>query len=889
MSCVLCGKKFLSAEYLIRHQERKHKKHSSSSASESQESMDEVKSSRRQRTKAKDPALPEHETRALEEKNELTKQLLALQEQLQKEKEARGLETKQLETYHSQMTANMVQSMSKLQTTLADMESKHEQAKREMMLYTRETMIQMQQDAAAAAARAAEIPRPRRSHVGQLESDEDDSGGRIKPSSKADPSAVWTEKMEKLMDTFLRAQAQKQQEVDDLAHENAKLRTKQRKLHKRRARTGDEGPTLVQMAALEAQRFGLDRGEQSDANMSVQSYTQTVKLQLDDKTVQTDEEVDKPTERARPRVFSQEVQTEEERPPAVVEPPASKIPVLVQRKEIPKPAPVTRQPSVKVANEPKAEPKAEEKAALASAKEEKDTEKPLSPAVHSADAKLQQAAHVVGKVALGFLTRRTLVNADNWLISLPLSSLLSALSDQEFAQVAAVSKAKRQSDVRIKVLKGMTANALRVAVAQALSEAPQDRSDCEIIEYHRVLLHLEDTGEELIGDRPVESFRNRIAIEIIPRVDETESYMAEVLSSHADTSSRLAAIKQQAMAMEPGAFSTLSEEDKGDEGVSSIQRIVRLQARVRSFLARRQAQKLRIDRLVDARVAHMRTLSLAARRTSIDVPSESSASDGTAFGGASDPLVVRHVKRVQDRVGALVRQKTGLSSSSGMSTQDFETSVAALEHERKQLPTDVQTRIQQLLERVNLMVQTEYDPEQAKAKETAATKIQQAMRISIARKRLQTLLQRRTPPDSPKEDPRTSSRSTKQPSLTPLSASSASSAASVHEKTSEAGAPDKKDEETFDELEIEALANAYEEGLALQHDEKQDTPRHSRESSLQLPEAEAKTVEPAAASQPGRSPRPTMDSKVISPFSSTKLISRRAALNRSGSGFANHR
>lgn len=891
---MLCGKKFLSAEYLIRHQERKHKKRSSSSASESQGSMDEASGSRRQwkkKGKAKEPALPKHVVKALEEKNELTKQLLALQEQLQKEKEARSLETNQLETHHSQLTANMVQSMSKLQTTLADMESKHEQAKREMMLYTRETMIQMQQDAAAAAARAAQTPRSRSSHVGQLESDEDASGGRVKPSSEADR---WTEKMEKLMDTFLRAQAQKQQEVDDLAHENAKLRTKQRKLHKRRTRAGDEGPTLVQMAALEAQRFGLDRGEQSDANMSVQSYTQTIKLQLDDKTVQTDEEAEKPTEKVRPRVFSQEVQTEEKRPPAVVEPPPSKIPVLAQRKEVPKPAPVQRQPSVKSVNEPKAQPKAEEKAAPAPAKEEKaaeETEKPLS-AVQSADSKLQHAAHVVGKVALGFLTRRTLVNAENWFISLPLSSLLSALSDQEFARVAAVSKVKHQSDVRIKVEKHMTANALRVAVAQALSDGPQGERGHETIEYHRVLLHLEDTGEELIGDRPVESFRNRIAVEIIPHVSETESYMVDVLSSHAETSSRLTAIKRQAMAIEPGVFSALGGEAKGGEEGSSIRRIVKLQARVRSFLARRQAQKLRIDRLVDARVAHTRALSLAARRKSIDVPSESTGfgPQDAAFGGASDPLVARHVKSVQDRVGALVRQKTGLSSSSGMSTEDFETSLAALEQDRKQLPTDVQTRIQQLLERVNSMVQTAYDPEQTKAKQlqqTAATKIQQAMRISIARKRLQTLLQRKTPSNSPKEDPRTSSWSARQPSVSPLSSSSASSAPSLHEK---APALDKKDEEAFDQLEIEALANAYEQGLALQ-EEKQDTPHHSRESSLRLSEAdaEATTVEPAAASQPGRSPRPTMDSKLISPFSSTKLISRRAALNRSGSGFANHR
>lgn len=877
VSCVLCGKKFLSAEYLIRHQERKHKKRSAS-----EESIDEGTGSRRQtkNAEAKDPQLPEHVVKALEEKNELTKQLLALQEQLQKEKEARSLETKQLETHHSQLTANMVQSMSKLQSTLADMESKHDQAKREMMLYTRETMLQMQQEAAAATTRAVHTLKPRSSHVGQLESDEDDSGGRAKPSSKADPSAVWTEKMEKLMDTFLRAQAQKQQEVDDLAHENAKLRTKQRKLHKRRTRTGEEGPTLVQMTALEAQRFGLDRGEQSDANKSVQSYTQTIKLQLNDKTVQTDEETDKPPEKTRPPLFSQEVQTEEEHPSVVVAMRASKIPVLVQRKEAPKAAPVEEcQPSVE---EPKAEPKAEEKAFLAPANDEKATEekeKPLSPE-HSADFKLQHAAHVVGKVALGFLTRKTLGNADNWLISLPLSSLLCALSDEEFAQVAAVSKAKHQSDVRIKVEKDMTANALRVVVAQALSEG---LSDHEAIEYHRVLLHVEGTSEELIGDRSIESFRNRIAVEIIPRVSETESYMADVLSSHAKTSARLAAIKRQAMTVESGAFSTLGSDAKAGEEDSagpSVRRIVRLQARVRSFLAKRQTQKLRIDRLVSSRVAHMRALSQVARRKSMDVSSENSASDplGTAFGGgvgAFDPLVARHVKHIQDRVAALVQQKTGLSSSSRtMSTEDLKTSVAALQQERKQLPAQVQSRIQQLLERVNSLVQTEYDPEQAKMNETAATKIQHAMRISIARKQLQTLLQRKA--------------GSVESSVSPQSSSNASSAASLHEKPT---APDTKDEEPFDQLEIQELADAYEQGLATQHEEDEqtkDTPRHLRESSSQLPEADAKATAVEAA-QPGRSPRPTMDSKVISPFSSSKLISRRAALNRSGSGFANAR
>eukprot|EP00644_Phytophthora_capsici_P005390 jgi/Phyca11/12860/fgenesh1_pg.PHYCAscaffold_1_\ len=227
VSCMLCGKRFVSPEYLIRHQQRRHqdakekkkKKKSSSSSSDSD--------TKKKKKRLEKPApLPKEILDALEEKNQLAKQLMALQDQVRVDHESRDRQQQQLENQQNQMGSRVEQYMEKLQATLVEIEKKQEATKQDLRQYTQEAITRLQMEAANAELLRLQAQKP--SRAGRLENDENEK------SKKEEEK--WSEKVEKLMDTFMKAQAQKQQEVDALEQESSKLWSKLMKKLKRKPR-----------------------------------------------------------------------------------------------------------------------------------------------------------------------------------------------------------------------------------------------------------------------------------------------------------------------------------------------------------------------------------------------------------------------------------------------------------------------------------------------------------------------------------------------------------------------------------------------------------------------------------------------------------------------------
>lgn len=965
MDCVVCGKKFLSAEYLIRHQQRKHqsdakrnkkktrkKRSSGSSSSSSSDMKPKFKG-------VKTAPLPAEVIQALEEKNELARQLLALQEQLRAEKDARDQQSKLLEGQQSQLTAQVVDNMGKLQTMLLDIERKQETTKHDMMQYTQETIQRLQTE--AANAQLLVNKKSSSSRAGTIQSDNEEEA--VMSLSKRPKDGEWQEtQLEKILEVFLKAQTQQQQEIDALAQENSKLLSKTKAKQRHRRHQNDESSSsLMHMAALDARRFGIDNGdlgrEATSSTLPVQPVHKVVAQE--DKLVQTDEEDDNSNRNRSKKVMTtHEVQTDtavsEETPPQLVRIP----PPAVQKHE------PLRRSTVNVTSltQPKSVPVIKPKTAVVT---------PDAPPVPAAaqlptndlnadkEKKLQHAAQIVSKVALGFLARRTLQNPTNWLVTLPFAALESALSEHELSQLRETNPTSSRELV-IEVESGMTANELRVAMARALSGAdyqqPQQGEETGmeeplLVDYHRVLLHHIATREELHGDRPVHNFKNQIEVEIIPSYQEAEDHVEGVVEFHSDVTDRLREIRRASM--------ELSEVDTNEAATeeSQLQRLVRLQARVRGFLAKRKVAILRVDQLVEKRLVKMR--SVVNKR-------QASSSGGQIGDSILDPVVAAQCKRIHERLSAAVksrlsdtskrpsdvdRLKTKTSTVSGLSTAAYEQHSLILEIERSKLPSHVQSHIRSLSERLEQLVASEYDPQRAKTHEKrseAAVKIQSAVQVAIARRRLQILLAGSKERDLPEAvetqellTPRCSSSASASASSTPFSPLSALS--SDDEPTVRRRPPQedvnedsKEDElEDFDAQEIAKLADAYEADEKLSHsiaistaggDEKLLPPAAERKDSPPMKDVEllgetrpavvrrsvtrAPPVQPVlrpaadippraatpirhveATAEPGRSPRPKLDTKeVISPFSKTPLISRRSGpATRRGSGYDNAR
>uniref|UniRef100_H3HD19 Cilium assembly protein DZIP1 N-terminal domain-containing protein n=1 Tax=Phytophthora ramorum TaxID=164328 RepID=H3HD19_PHYRM len=215
----------ITNQYLLRHQQRRHqdskkqkkKKKSSSSSGSSNDS--DSKTKKKKKTEKSAP-LPREVLDALEDKNQLAKQLTALQDQVRFDQEARDRQRQQLENQQSQMGSRVEQYMEKLQTTLVEIEKKQEATKQDLRQYTQEAIARLQVE--VANAEVLRLQAQKTSRAGRLENDDGEGSEVVRSRSE---EARWSEKVEKLMDTFLKAQAQKQQEIDTLEQESNKLWT----------------------------------------------------------------------------------------------------------------------------------------------------------------------------------------------------------------------------------------------------------------------------------------------------------------------------------------------------------------------------------------------------------------------------------------------------------------------------------------------------------------------------------------------------------------------------------------------------------------------------------------------------------------------------------------
>ncbi|KAF4044197.1 Iguana/Dzip1-like DAZ-interacting protein N-terminal [Phytophthora infestans] len=837
---------------------RKKKKSSSSSSSDSD--------SKKKKKKPEKPVpLPKEILDALEEKNQLAKQLMALQDQVRIDQETRERQRQQLENQQQQMNSRVELYMEKLQTTLVEIDKKQEDTKQDLRQYTHEAINRLQLE--AANAELMRLQTQKASRAGRLENDDDEA---------AKSEAKWSKKVEKMMDTFLRAQAQKQQEIDSLEQESSKLWAKYNKLKKKKHRPE---PTirLEDLTALEAGRFGVDRGEVE------QPHAHTPAARLEDKRIQTDEEEEEKRE-SKVEMRCEEVQTEAE--PKVAAVVVRRIRMEASTRSI-SPLPVKKSP----APAPK-----KEVVVIPPVYEEKEA-KAVDPR-----AKFQQAAHVIGKVALGFLTRRALRKTSNWQITIEISSLETALTAPELEFV----RQHYDSRLRVHVEETMTASNLRVTIAKILSgkdEFNTENNDSEDLEitatmtYHRVLLHHKQSGVELSGDMLIHKLQNLIEVEIIPYHEVAAMQVEQVIETHASVSNRIEDIKRASMEFSASELSNLQYESDTRSKDATLARVVRLQALVRGFLAKKNVELLKIDRLVDARLVKMRTTASTENFTL--EPSWVSR----------DPVLATEYDKVLRRLEQILRESLHREGASDddltlLSEAEFKTHSANLLSEKMGLSSDAQRRILLVTERLPPVATVEYSRRQVEGKHgtktrtAGAAKIHRSVQVEVVRKRLKRLVADVSAQKS-KLDSTTDINTPEYSATTKLLLTSWLSPARESQPATD------KSLGSFDPNEIDQLANAYEEGTSpidIQRAEEKELEPPATEEKLQMPlpltprmgpddveaVSEEKPTPYTDVAEPGRSPRPHSGVHVISPFSKTPLISRRAAARR-GTGSDNAR
>jgi hypothetical protein len=910
-SCVLCGKKFVSPEYLVRHQHKKHtdvpqrtkkqqkKKRDTSSSEDSSRSGSESETTKKKKSREpKTAPLPAEVVQALHDRNELSKQLRELQCELQTEKEKRANDAKQAEHQQAQLATQLTHYMATLQTTLVEIEKKQEQSKHEMMRFTQEALERERQETA------------KKSHAGRLESDDDSPDRDFKKGTSP-------EEMEKrILDSLLRAQAEIHHKNAELEQANRKLQTKLRRKTRQLQMDPQPMPTaLMSMAAIDAQRFGVDPGL-----LEVEEKPRarpTPHVVVEDKRIQTDDEQEN-AQRKKAVTMSQLVQTDvapvkesiakPKSTPAVRQPP----PPAKRQEEVKLPTPSEpRQAISKLTATPVVLPIVES-----------PSPPPMVPTEErTPESKLQHAAHVVGKVALGFLARKTLQNPSNWLVTLPRALLSHTLSKREF-EALIESHGGTLQDVTVEIEPDMTATDLRIAFAEALSgvreHEEEETTDNGMIDYHRVLLHDRRTGQEIRGDHCIHHLRSQLDVEIIPSFEAAEAHVDHIITSHKATSDRLEGVRRASMEFAP-VGSSLPIQIQGRESIA-IRAAIRVQTIVRRFLAVRHVEMLKIDRLVEARLVAMRSLTSSPRSRSLssqrlEVPRSASVAV-IQKELADETVVTEHAQRIHARLADLVKQKTGIDtrtksakwSRGQLSTEDYTRHVQEMEQHRATLAPAVQQRIAEISDRVDQLLQGTYDPFAAKQEEVeyvAANRIQLAVQVALARRKLQQLLGRNEDTAQIESDsqPPTLEKDTESASL-PGDDKSENEVDGKEEEEEKQVETDDDDvaqqvdvEELDDDLDIKRLADAYEHG-AESKAQVIATPAKPDPLETKPPPVEAKPALPPRAGTPppsredllGRSPRPKGDVvHAISPFSSTPLLSRRAATTRRGSGYDNAR
>ncbi|RHY24416.1 hypothetical protein DYB32_008863, partial [Aphanomyces invadans] len=408
VECILCNKRFLSTEYLLKHQRNKHV-HAAAEAQSTKPPLI-VQVEAKEPVESPPPPTPQPTdltvVNALISANTavLTKQIEAIQVQLAHDKTERAQETQLLTHQHQSFAEKMVEHLARMQEALKDMHVQS-QAQREEWAHFAQDLMQKTTEKMAKTA----------THIGPILND-----GAEEQWRREILQELKTQKEEEKQ-RRLELEAERKRWTEREAELQAKLNDQQ------------QLPTLTQLVAMEAHRYGIDYGLASSPrattqeDRSVMRTSQIIQTDRDvrDSQQQTDDVPVKsasaaapqqtPTPIAQPKAVATSVEANPVTPTEPLLPPQSIAPptvAAVSEQVLLLPSPVLPPPE-------------------------------QLPVDMPARLDLHRAATTVQRVAAGFVTRKQLGTPENWVL-------------------------RYGSDIHIDVTRHMTANALRRIVADKL-------------------------------------------------------------------------------------------------------------------------------------------------------------------------------------------------------------------------------------------------------------------------------------------------------------------------------------------------------------------------------------------------------------------------------------
>ncbi|ETV64718.1 hypothetical protein H257_18434 [Aphanomyces astaci] len=532
VECILCNKKFLSTEYLIKHQRHKHVGGATQSQVTSPAPTTVVQVVAAEPSPpppvATPPATPDLTVvNALISANTaiLTQQIEAIHVQLAHDKSERATETQLWTQQHQSFENKMMEHMARMQEALKDMHVQAQAQRNEWTHFTHD-VLQKAADKVVVATTSNVSP-----HIGAMVHDGADDQWRH--------DMLHQLKAQHDMDS--------QHRQDQLDQERQRWNDREAQLL---AQLNDQKnqqlPTLTQLVALEAHKYGIDYGFASaptrDHHVTCLSQIIQTDPNVCDSQQQTDEVVQGPSRAVAQELLPPPTVKVEESPPLPLPPPAT-LPAAGR-------------------------PVDEERRPLKPAKELAPIEtSPLQPTlsqgapttVPTRQHQEAAAATTVQKVAAGFLTRKHLSTPENWLL--------------------------RHGHIEVPITPHMTANDLRRVLAQKLGD----------VDPHRIILHHRPSGSELVGDVLVFYTHGLVDVEVIP---DHPLLLDKLVDTFNARTSHIQTLRK-----------TLPRDD-GSSSISTTMRdvgggVVQLQALVRGMLSRRRVTELRIDRLVDLRLKQL--------------------------------------------------------------------------------------------------------------------------------------------------------------------------------------------------------------------------------------------------------------------------------------------
>ncbi|KAF0690560.1 Aste57867_18047 [Aphanomyces stellatus] len=546
--CILCNKKFLSTEYLLKHQKKKHVEE----AMHTQESKTSfvVQTEAMKEHEVEDTVIvskPEvvegpdiNVVNALISANTtiLTKQIENVQAQLVHDKAERHQETQFIQQQHQSFAEKVVDHMSRMQEALKDMQLQSQSQREEWKLFTQGILNKLE--------------KARVDHIGPIVNDAEENWRR---------------------EVFQEVKAQKDEEKKrrlELEAERKLWSERESKLLKQlEIRENSTHPTLTEVMAMEAQKYGIDYGLASPRSLA-DSQIQT-ELDVKDSQQKTDDEK------------SAVILVKKESTDKI-----AKVPTLksgstwatIESEQLEEPS-VQKVPSVKdfVKSSSEIQKTNEVPPIDLPSKSVRVTLSPTSnpqtsqPQRSQKISSVRDAATKLQKMATGYMTRKHLNKPENWIL-------------------------RYGKNVSVSVAHDMTANTLRRTLAERLGN----------IDPHRIVVHDMLSGKELVGDMLVFDANGNLEIEVIsnndPGVDSLRGH-------HKMRTEHVQRLKH-----------TTPSSVHFDDHV--LEQIVRFQAHIRGVLGRRFAMEKKIDRLVEVRLKNLSSQKTLEPNTILHSPRESS-------------------------------------------------------------------------------------------------------------------------------------------------------------------------------------------------------------------------------------------------------------------------